>query len=484
MFSDVLYLFVVLLLISFSPMGNEQALMGSHSATFWMGMGIYLALLALIYGQNKLFKNLLPYHKNRILSLVNVYLILFLAFDHFVLAPHRLLSPSLTLAAAFSLFLYFLGLFLFHISSYPYLSMKAKGNMRSSISYAWMQLSLTLPFTFPFLLFSSLLDIGDLVIDGKWKTMLLYQSNQLGEALIAFAFTGAFLVAMVLFFPPLLQKFWACKGIQNPAILQRLETLCRRARFKHAGMKTWTVMNHAYTAAIVGVLPRFRYVIFSQKILDALPPESLEAILAHEIGHNDRKHLLIYPFILLGMMAGTALFSLFFSESIDTYFSLRAALTPSPLWNIVYSLAVFLPYLAMIFLYLRFVFGFFSRLFEREADLHVFHLGIPATTMQEALDALGRLTGNTHDLPNWHHGSIQERIDFLEKAKHQPSLIARHHQKVIGSLLIYGFLLLAMSGIVISPLLSPLPPFHQIAAFCKEKSQHISSWLNVTRRYP
>ena len=70
-------------------------------------------------------------------------------------------------------------------------------------------------------------------------------------------------------------------------------------------------------AAIVGVVPRLRYVMFTKRIQKELSGDSIEAVLAHEIGHNYHRHLLVYPFILFGMILSSGLFSLFFSDAIQ-----------------------------------------------------------------------------------------------------------------------------------------------------------------------
>ena len=46
---------------------------------------------------------------------------------------------------------------------------------------------------------------------------------------------------------------------------------------------------------------------------------------------------------------------------------------------------------------------------------HVFELGVPVEHMQLALNELGHITGGTHYVPNWHHFSLQERIDRAQR---------------------------------------------------------------------
>jgi STE24 endopeptidase len=195
-------------------------------------------------------------------------------------------------------------------------------------------------------------------------------------------------------------------------------------------------MNRSLTAAIVGVVPRLRYIMFTKRLLHELSPNAIESILAHEIGHSYRKHLLIFPLILLGMIVCTSLFAQYFSDPLSQWLSAQNA-------EWLFPLTIFIGYAIIIALYFRFVFGLFSRLFERQADLHGFVLGLLPEHMIEALDDVAVATGFTHMAPNWHHYSIQQRIDFLKAATENPKLIQAHHRRVKLILFLYFILLAA-----------------------------------------
>ena len=59
----------------------------------------------------------------------------------------------------------------------------------------------------------------------------------------------------------------------------RMAVLVAQRGFKHAGILEWTIMNHTPTAAIIGIFPQFRYILFSRYLLHTLPPEAIDAIL-------------------------------------------------------------------------------------------------------------------------------------------------------------------------------------------------------------
>ncbi len=446
MFSQLIYLIIVMLVISFVPSDQGSQWIQSPTAAFFTSMMLYTAILGWITAQNALLHRFMRKRRHFFLTTTNCLLITFLIIYHFFLNGSRIFPNSSALVSFFSLSLYFLGIFTFHLTAYPSIPSGSRGLVGSATQYALQQTQLIFPFTLPFLLFSVIIDLASLLPSTDLKMLMLHQEESSVAILIFFAITAVFLILTLLFFPPVVQMLWRCKQLPDSELLKDLEALCEKAHFKHAGMKTWTVMNHAYTAGIIGILPQFRFVMFTKRLLHDLTPNAIRAILAHEIGHSYRKHLLIYPFIIFGMMIIAGIFSLFFTETIDEYFILRDLISPSPLWKGLYPLAIFIPYALITLAYFRLVFGYFSRLFERQADLHVFELDIPAEDMQDALDQVGYLTGGTHLIPCWHHYGIQKRIDFLEKAKSDPKVRLRHHKKVKRSLLAYCALLIA--GIV------------------------------------
>jgi tetratricopeptide (TPR) repeat protein len=68
-------------------------------------------------------------------------------------------------------------------------------------------------------------------------------------------------------------------------------------------------------------------------------------------------------------------------------------------------------------LYVRFVMGFFMRHFERQADLFALDvLGQPQPLVQ-ALERIGQLTGNSRQVPSWHHFSLAQRVAALHRAQ-------------------------------------------------------------------
>lgn len=394
MFSNFLFLLIVLLLVSVAPDAKPLLPVDAYYGFLFGGL-VYFGCLGLIIVQNRLLKNLLS--RDSLLILANLELISSLASFHLIFAGNRLfekiplLVNSQWTIAIYTLLLYFFGLFIYHYSS--------KGA-------PLRQLRFLVPFAIPFLTFSLILDfIGTSVSD---LTIVLL--------------TLLFLSLSMVFLPYIIKHLWKCYPLPDSELVQKLNLLCAKAHFRHGGMLSWTVMDPALTAAIIGVFPPFRYVMFTQSLIKKISHEEIEAVLAHEIGHSKHKHLFFYPFILLGMIVVATLCSFY--------------LFPQPS-----LLLIFIIYSVVAAAYFRIVFGYFSRLFERQADLYVFALDLPAQYMIDALHHIAVETGNSHLKPSWHHYSIQQRIDFLKQASQNPDLIRQHKRKIFWSLLIYFILL-------------------------------------------
>ena len=437
-FSSLIFLLLVLLSVSMANGLPSSSFPLTSVKALFVGLGFYLGILALIYWQKKICVLKWRYRSSTMLTVTNIELLIFLIFFYFILGGQRIFNELPFLGSLqmipilFGLGLYFGGLAAYHCT----------GESKRTQDQTYLQRVLfIIPFAVPFLFFTIIVDLFYIPVKHLAPAFFKFLNTPLGT-LVFFIMSLLFVGLCLIFLPPLIIWIWGCQPLPNTPIKARLEQLCRRAHFRHAGFRTWDVMNHTLTAAILGVLPRLRYVIFTPKLLRDLPPEEVEAILAHEIGHSYYKHLWLFPLIILGLVICTALFAAIFTEPIIHLFDFLSMRYPSAIWPLLYPLALFLPILMIFILYLRYVFGLFSRLFEREADLHGFNLGIPPEHMIGALNSIAVATGYSHRVPNWHHYSIQQRIDFLQQAAIHPELIAQHHRRVKrylwGYLAIFG----------------------------------------------
>lgn len=429
MFTNIIFLIFVLLLVNLTPAESTQWLF-SPTIGFLISVGLYIVVLGIIALQNRLVRK----NKSKMLIVANLELLFFLICYQFVFGGGRIFDaqPFQVIPLIFALSLYFLGLIVFDISK----SQKHFSDVR-----------LIVPFALPFLLLVFFVDLLQFYPDQDFQNFLSKGTESTMGNLIFFGGTIIFMGLLMIFLPYWIQRIWNCRPLNRPDLERQLHTVCERAHFKHAGFKTWTVLNHSLTAAIIGIVPKYRYILFTQRLLDEMPPTSVEAILAHEIGHSYHKHLLIYPFIILGMSVGVGLLSFLFYPFLGEFLNWGYAHYPSQMWSVLNPVLIFAFYATTVAIYFRGVFGLFSRLFERQADLHVFALGIPPQSMIEALDYIGKITGS-HHTPNWHHWGIQQRINVLKEAMQNPNVVEKHTRRVKRFVLGY-FVILIVATIVL-----------------------------------
>jgi Zn-dependent protease with chaperone function len=192
------------------------------------------------------------------------------------------------------------------------------------------------------------------------------------------------------------------------------------------------LLGHA-TAGVIGLLPRFRYLLVSPSLLESLDEGELRAVTAHEAGHLRHRHLwylfaAIVAFILAMQGLATALF----------WAGLFAGGTP-PLWLMI-GLEV-----AALLAFFRFGMGYVSRHFERQADGNALRRLGPAP-FEGALTKVGLLNGMAPEQDNWHHYGIGHRIRYAHTAHSEPDRLARHDRKVARIKVVLVAALLASLG--------------------------------------
>ncbi len=454
MFSELIFLIMLLLIMSFAPEFATQSWPFPHPSSFLMGSSLACFLVATIGLRNIILG---PSRKLSLLS--HIELIIFMVLFNFLFAPHLFFFPTLsTPNIILSLTIYFGGLWVSYATN--------NTSIMPHHKFALLKIRFIIPFVIPFLLFEL---VTDIVAVDSWN---------LATAIV---FPIIFFTAIVIFFPPLLQKLWGCTALPDSPLKKRLLALCKKADFSCKEIKVWNVMKHALTAAIIGISPKTRYVMFTDGILKRFPDDEIEAIFAHEIGHSRHKHLLYYPFILFGMFFAATLFTVFFGEVITEAIGYASLINPTPLWNIAPPLAIFLPHALIIFLYFRFAFGFFSRNFERQADLNVYHVGIDPKHLINALEHVARLSGHSTKEASWHHHSIAERAQFLNNTIDNPSLIAQHHRRVRRMLHGYFLSLIATSALIVTVLTIPINVGTTVSHVINTpiKTQLINHYINM-----
>ncbi|MFZ0945792.1 MAG: M48 family metalloprotease [Syntrophobacteraceae bacterium] len=333
-----------------------------------------------------------------------------------------------------------LVIFLVHLTAIWYWSQPTYqivfGGKISRAHFIKGQLSLTSVILIPWFLISTVTDLLQLIKTPSFMTTDFAQ-------ILIIAFT---LIGFVLLGPWLIIRMWGCKPLPQDNVKAELERFCNDHDFRTGGLLHWPVFgSEMLTAGVVGILPGLRYILITPGLLKTLNIAELKAVVAHEMGHVRKKHLLLFVvllilFILLTYDLGDTLSLLALSNR--TIFNWYAA-TGDFAASLV-SLISALPVIVLMVVYFRFIFGYFLRNSERQADLYAMELVGDPQPLISSLERIAFHSGRIEDLPSWHHYSIRQRIDYLAEAFKNRDLISRHNRKLYGSALIFVAAVLAL----------------------------------------
>ncbi|MBA3030739.1 MAG: M48 family metalloprotease [Desulfobacteraceae bacterium] len=270
-----------------------------------------------------------------------------------------------------------------------------------------------------------------------------------GDVLFFLVFMAMALIAG----PAMIQKLWGCKPLEPGPHRNCIESFCNKAEMKFSDVLYWPLFGgKMITAGIMGLAHPFRYILVSPALLRLLTADELEAVMAHEIGHVKKNHMTFYLFFLSGfvifiyvLIEILTLLVYSLSYSLDDGLGIMAH--ASTLTHITESACFILGFV----LYFRFIFGFFMRNFERQADTYIFTMMENAVHLIHTFEKIAMNSGISSNKPNWHHFSIRERIGFLKACENDKSLVETHDKKLKKSLILFSFVLVFFSLILYSP---------------------------------
>jgi len=309
--------------------------------------------------------------------------------------------------------------------------------------YIGSNISFSVPVLLPWLLMSGVLDLLNALTLRWLKRFLATTEGQV-------AYFSLFLIGVAVVGPALIKRFWRCTPLTQSPHRLRIEALCRRAGMAYADILNWPLFGgRMITAGVMGLVRRFRYILVTPSLLEVLGPDEIDAVIAHEIGHVKKKHLLFFLLFFAGYLLlsyvsyDLIMYAMIFAEPVWTLIQ-RSGPNQATVVSVVFSVTI----MVMFLVYFRFVFGFFMRNFERQADGYVFTLFASARPLISTLQKIALASRQSADRPNWHHYSIRERIDFLSRCEEDRAWIGRHDAKVRRGIGLYAaaLLLLAAAG--------------------------------------
>ena len=251
---------------------------------------------------------------------------------------------------------------------------------------------------------------------------------------------GGGAMAMLLLAPLLIRRIWDTARLPDGPLRDRLTGLCRQYHVRVRELLLWRTYGGMINGAVLGFIAPVRYVLLTDALLELMPAREVEAVMAHELAHIRKHHLLWLALASLAVLGlcGTAVGVLVrLAASIP-----GADRLPARFWQILgngdnQALAMLVLGLALC----APVFCWISRRFERQADTFaVQHLtrarAVASSTtgaegtllidpdsvavMAQALQSVADLNRIPVARRSWRHGSIAWRQDYLRELPGRP----------------------------------------------------------------
>jgi len=327
-----------------------------------------------------------------------------------------------SLAALFFLLLFFVYISIVYYWEYDIYYL-LHPDSPGRIVYIYSNLAFSLPMLLPWLFISLIGDAFQFLPDNAFKSML---DSVVGEN-IQFVIL---LILIALFAPKFIKRLWRCVPLPEGIYRDCIDATCREAGIGYSNILYWPIFGgKMITAGVMGLAKKFRYILVTHALIETLSLEELRGVIAHEIGHVKKRHLikyfisvLLFSFVIVNIV-NSGLFMCYKFLGFDHFH----------MATILFTCFMIL----FLVVYFRLIFGYFMRNFEREADIFAFQMIGSATPLISAFNKITYYSGRPASQPNWHHFSIAQRISYLERCETNPEWINHHDRKVKRSMAAY-----------------------------------------------
>jgi len=455
-YSQIISLIIAMVLVAGAPSGPEPTLSPGITLLLWLVKTLgWTALVVWILNRSYAGKAPPPVldrlqWASLIPLIIDFYLLDIKTYLAFL--PGVSFFPTLIEIVGISLYILY---FILLLTSYWWVLYRkglSESPLREDLEF---RVRLILPFLVLYLILAVLGDLLGAIPSNEFQELLKKPFGELASSVFC-------LILILVFMPPMVRMMWGCVPFPKGSLRNLIEDFLKRTNVSCKEILIWPIDGgRSCTAAVLGVVPGFRYILFTPCLVKHLLPQEIEAVLSHEVAHLRHRHLLWYIFFL-----GTftvILYRLF--DPIGTWLIscslFLEILTQVHYWPkaLISFLAIF-PLGILLVLYFRFLVGYFMRNFERQADASVFETQGHPWNLINALEKVAILAGDIRNQPNWHHFSIAERVNFLDEVARRPAVRDEHEKKLLLS---KGLFIGIASLLIIMPSLMPIQSWEDSA---------------------
>ncbi|MDX9911181.1 MAG: M48 family metalloprotease [Phycisphaerales bacterium] len=244
-----------------------------------------------------------------------------------------------------------------------------------------------------------------------------------GLSLDATRLAGA--LALLAVTPAIIVRVWSTVPLARGPLLEHLRSLARAQRVRVGSVRVWRTHGSLANAAVLGVLPRPRYLVISDLLLESLNADEVDAVVRHEFAHLRKRHMAWLGVIV----ASSACVAVLLATLAERAMPALASPDSGEVLRDPATLAGAID-LGLVVLTGVLVFGAFmlaSRTFEWQADAFAASSASrdagsavvrpeDAHVVAHTLGRIAHLNGVSSRRPSWRHGSIglrQRRLGDL-----------------------------------------------------------------------
>lgn len=245
-------------------------------------------------------------------------------------------------------------------------------------------------------------------------------------------------VVVFLLTPLVIRHLWDTVPLPSGPLRDKLTSMCQRYRIGVRQLLLWRTFGCVINAAVMGVFAPVRYILLTDALLERLPQERVEAVMAHEMAHIRWHHmfwLMMTAAAAMGAMAATGM--VLVEVAINTGGHWLPTNDLALLEQLLASEPQVLGWLGAVAAGAGWValFGWVSRRFERQADTFAIQYLAkygqrksppanidptiidpwPIRVMTSALQQVADLNHMPTHRRSWRHGSIAWRQAYLRQ---------------------------------------------------------------------
>lgn len=224
---------------------------------------------------------------------------------------------------------------------------------------------------------------------------VLFLVPRLGETIVIYADllvpVGLGLTFALVFglSPLLFRLILGARPLEPGPLRERLDAYGHASGFRPNDILVWRTGDSVTNALFVGIIPKLRYVVLTDALMNKLSEDQIVAVYAHEAGHGKCRHTLSFLGMALALIMVSSALSLFLNGWMEP---VLLEMDPGAAESLMGDLTLLI-HIAVMAAFFLVGLGWVSRRFETEADLHAVRTVGSVEAMQTALEAVGLHSG-------------------------------------------------------------------------------------------